>query len=136
MPLLAAQVRPAPRIEAKRLTWLIAQLDSQRFAARQQATRDLEDLGELAQGAMRKALMDKRSPEAVRRLELLLAKLNGPLTSPDSLRALRAVEILEHIGTLKARQVLQTLAEGAPEARLTEQARVSLKRLTIRPAGK
>jgi hypothetical protein len=38
------------------------------------------------------------------------------------------VEVLESLGTPEARQVLQTLARGAAEARLTREARAALKR--------
>ena len=50
--------------------------------------------------------------------------------SPEGelIRNLRAVEVLEHIGTPEARQVLQTLAGGAEGARLTVAAREALRR--------
>ena len=53
----------------------------------------------------------------------------------------RAIEILEHIGTstpgadatqLAAMDLLKKLAGGAPEARLTEEAKASLQRLAKR----
>ena len=47
---------------------------------------------------------------------------------------LRAVEVLERIGTPEARQVLAKLADGAPEARLTQEAKASLQRLAKRSA--
>ena len=37
-------------------------------------------------------------------------------------RVVRTLEVLEHIGTAEARQVLAGLAQGAPAARLTEEA--------------
>jgi len=40
----------------------------------------------------------------------------------------RAVEVLESLGTPKAREVLQTLAKGAAEARLTREAKAALER--------
>jgi hypothetical protein len=44
----------------------------------------------------------------------------------------RAIEVLEHIGTPDANELLQTLATGAPEARLTQEAKASLERLAKR----
>jgi hypothetical protein len=48
------------------------------------------------------------------------------------LRGLRAVAVLEHIGTPEAKQLLVNLSEGAPEARLTREAKAALGRLVRR----
>jgi hypothetical protein len=48
---------------------------------------------------------------------------------PEQLRVLRALEILEQIGSPDARQVLETVAGGAPGGRITEDAKACLKRL-------
>ena len=82
---------------------------------------------------MRDTLAGEPSAEVRRRVEELLRKLDGPMPSSGQLRDLRSVEVLEHIGTPEAKQVLQTLAKGAPEARLTQEAKASLERLTKRP---
>jgi hypothetical protein len=47
---------------------------------------------------------------------------------------MRCVEILEHVGTPAAQQVLRVLAGGASQARLTVQARAALNRLASRNA--
>ena len=64
--------------------------------------------------------------------EQVLAKLQGPATSLKQVRALRTVEVLEHIGTPEARKVLESLAKGTPEALLTSEAKASLDRLSHR----
>jgi hypothetical protein len=136
VPLLAARLKPALAIEPKRLDSLIAHLDSKSFSARQEATHELEELAELAEAALKKALAELPSSEAQQRLGSLMRKVNGPVTSRESLRTVRAVEVLEHIGTPEARRVLQALAQGLPTARLTVEAKLSLERLRKRPAGK
>jgi hypothetical protein len=68
----------------------------------------------------------KPSPEASQRLRHILAQLEQ---SPNRLRALRAMEILEHIATPKARALLSTVADGQPTALITQEAKASLQRL-------
>jgi type IV secretory pathway VirB4 component len=77
----------------------------------------------------RQGLVGDPSPELRRRLETLLSKLQGPITSTETLRSLRAIEVLEHIATPEARELLQKLARGAPEARLTREAKTAVERL-------
>ena len=45
------------------------------------------------------------------------------------LQAVRAIEVLEHIGTAQAHQILNTLAQGMPEARVTRETKAALERL-------
>ena len=47
-------------------------------------------------------------------------------------KVLGAIEVLERIATPEARQLLQTLAEGAPGALPTRQAQAALDRLARR----
>jgi len=115
---------------------LIAELDGEHFGAREEAQQALEGLGELAAPALQKALERRPSLEVRRRVERLLQKLEGPVTALEQLRHLRSIEVLEHIGTPAARQVLEGLANGAPEARLTREAKASLQRLTKRPVAR
>jgi hypothetical protein len=132
-PFLRQQVRPAIPVTAKRLAELIADLDRESFEVRQQATAELEKLGERAEPALRKALEGQPAAEARRRLEQLVEKLTGPITSPDLLRTLRTVEVLERIGTAEAKQALQDLARGESGARLTREAKAALDRLARPP---
>ena len=45
------------------------------------------------------------------------------------LQDIRSVEVIEHLGTAPARQLLRELAKGMPEARLTREAKAALARL-------
>jgi hypothetical protein len=56
----------------------------------------------------------------------------GPLAHGDTLRRLRAIAVLETIGTPAARSVLERLASGFEGARETRDARASLRRLGAR----
>jgi hypothetical protein len=135
---LRRQLKPVAVVDARRIARLVADLDSDEFAARESATRELEALGERAAGACRKALAVAPSAEARRRLEELLTQIGRETGQPsgERLRTLRAVEILERAGTAEARDALEALAQGAPGARLTEDAKAALHRLDARSAGR
>jgi hypothetical protein len=134
VPLLKQRLNSVPSPDPRQVSRVIADLDSDRFAVREQARKELEALGEQAAGALRRALSKKPSLEVHRRIKALLAKWRGVVAQPETLRALRAVAVLEDIGTPQGRQVLQALARGEPEARLTQAAKASLERLSRRPA--
>jgi hypothetical protein len=91
-------------------------------------------MGDRASGALHEALSRKPSLEVHRRIQALLRRLRRPATEPKTLRAVRAVAVLEDVGTREARTVLQTLARGAAQARLTQEAKAALERLGRRPA--
>jgi hypothetical protein len=54
--------------------------------------------------------------------------VTGLVLYGESLRTIRAVEVLELIGTREAREVLNAVADGAPGALLTRSARAALTR--------
>jgi RNA polymerase sigma factor (sigma-70 family) len=134
VPFLAARLRPVTPAAPQHLARLLVDLDSDRFAVRAQAARELKDLGELSVPALRGALAGQPSLEFRRRAEQLLEGLQGPVTSPARLQPLRAVAALEQVGTPEARQVLDVLAKGTPEARLTQEAKAALRRLAEAPS--
>jgi WD40 repeat protein len=132
VPFLKAHLHPVAASEARRIDGLIRDLDSRQFAVRRRAAQELERLESLAEPALRGLVMGQQSVEVLRRAEELLDKLARPIQSPEVLRSLRAVKVLEHVGTAKARRLLALLAKGAPEAWLTQEACASLRRLSFR----
>jgi hypothetical protein len=60
------------------------------------------------------------------------AVARGEKMTPERLRAVRAIEVLERMGTSRSREVLETLASGIPEARVTFEAKAALRRLSMR----
>jgi hypothetical protein len=115
--------------DSQRIARLVAELDSDQFATRQRAARELEKLADLAEPALRKALAEKPSAEVRRQAEGLLVKLDGPVRSPEVLRGLRAIELLEYIGTSEARQQLERQAREALGGRVQKEAKAALERL-------
>jgi RNA polymerase sigma factor (sigma-70 family) len=120
--------------DEKIITELVQDLDSPTFATRQRASEALAELDRLAEPALRKALTDHPSLEMRRRVQQLLEQL-AAVPSGVQMRPLRAVEVLENLGTPPAWQVLETLASDATDARLTQEAKASLARLTRRPSA-
>jgi Tol biopolymer transport system component len=127
--LLRKRLQPTERIDLEIINRWIADLDSDKFEVRQTAREALEKAKALAETALRRKLAEDPSSEVQRLIEHLLTKLDQDQQAPETLRELRAIEVLEHIGSSDAKQVLQTLAKGAQGARLTNEARVSLERL-------
>lgn len=130
--LLGRHLQSAKPPDAKRIEQLIADLDDARFQVREQAAKELEALGEYAMPLLQKALAGDTTLEASRRLEALLDRLSGAPPSAETLRHIRAVEALESIGTPEALRLLEKLAAGPPEMRLTQEASASARRLVKR----
>jgi WD40 repeat protein len=133
LPLLRNNLKPDVPAPDDVTRPLLVDLDSGSFPRREKAQKALQKLGHQAGPALRRALKAPSSEEARRRIDNLLRKLNEPMPLfPETLRALRAVTILEWIGTPEARSVLQTLANGLPTAPLAQQARAALDHLSAR----
>jgi WD40 repeat protein len=125
--LLKERVPAVPPGDPRTVAKLIAKFDSEVFAERQRAERALEKMGEGVAHLLTEALQGKVDLELRRRVQRLLNKCGE--TSTERKRHHRAVLTLEWIGTPAARAVLRNLADGAPSARLTVEARAALKRL-------
>jgi WD40 repeat protein len=128
--LLGARLRPVPSPEVGQVPRLLHELDSPDFATRERAMQELEEIGEPARGQLEAACAGAASAEARRRAQMVLDKLHP--RSAERLREVRAVQVLEYVGTPPARRLLQRLARGAPGARLTQEAKAALERLDAR----
>jgi RNA polymerase sigma factor (sigma-70 family) len=119
---------PAPP-DAAWVRRLLAELDSDTFAVRERASRELQALGELAETPIRRFLAGKPSLEATRRAERLLDAITQARRSG---MYLRAVEVLERIGSEEAREVLRQLGKGPTDSTLTRDATAALRRIESR----
>jgi hypothetical protein len=128
---LRDRLQPAVAPPAEELQRWVQDLDNASFRRREDASRRLAEFGEDAEPTLREALKRQPSAESRQRLERLLS---GPrqVRSPELLRSLRAIQMLEAIGDGSARGLLDQLAEGAPDARLTREARAARDRLKER----
>ena len=127
---LLAEKLPVPKpVPADRVARLVADLDSDDFLTRTAAAKDLEAVGGEAGAALRAAAEKSPSAEVRRSAGELAAKADAPATRPDDLRVLRAVEVLEHVGTPAARDVLKAWAGGPAGHRLTVEAAAAVGRM-------
>jgi WD40-like Beta Propeller Repeat/WD domain, G-beta repeat len=131
---LEPRLRPVDAPDPDKVARLIAGLSNEVFAVRQKSANELMEQWELVQPALRKALGRQPSAEVSRQIDQLLKE--GEIPSGPRLQSLRAVVVLERIGTADAKRVLEHLATGTPEARLTTDAKSSLERIVRRAQDK
>jgi WD40 repeat protein len=123
------QPAKGPSAETSRL---VAELESDQFAMRKKAMEQLRKLNWQAEPALRKALRSRPSLEVKQRVETLLQELRKTELPAEMLRGLRAVRVLEHAKTPGARRLLDALAGGDADDRLTGAAKAAVTRLETR----
>jgi RNA polymerase sigma factor (sigma-70 family) len=130
--LLTARFRLPPAPDDPAIAALVKDLDSDKFAAREEATRKLREHGARAEPALRRALAGGPPLDMRRRVEGLLEGIAPPLQrlpeSGETLRGIRAIEVLERVRTPASRRLLRAWAELAPDQRLVVEARAALER--------
>jgi WD40 repeat protein len=131
---LKKQLKPAAESDTKRVAKLVADLGNEDFDVREKASRELKELGEAAAPALREALRAKPAFEVQKRVEELLDGIARRPVMGESIRAVRALQVLERIGSPEARALLKSLAEGSPDADLTQLARAALTACRPLPA--
>jgi WD40 repeat protein len=126
LPFLQQHLRPVQPPDPKRVSRLLADLDSEEFKVREQAARELEKLGDAVRSDLLTLLTKKPGLEARRRVEQVLGALDG---THVPLREWRTLEVLELTRTAEAKTLLEGLSRGVPDARLTLEAKAALDRL-------
>jgi WD40 repeat protein len=125
---LSKHLQPAARVDPEKIKGWIADLDSEQFAVRQEASGNLLKVGEQAVPALQELLNSTPPLETRKRAESLVYRLTSGTLTSEQLRLVRAVESLERMGTPEARRLLQTLSEGAAGTLTTREALAALKR--------
>jgi hypothetical protein len=131
VPFMRDKLEPAAIADAGKIRKGIADLDSDKFSVRQAAVKELAKVGDQVKVPIQKALTGNITLETRHRLEQILNTLSE-FPSSETLRTIRAIMVLERIGSTEAQRVLESLARGAPGARETEEAKASLERLKRR----
>jgi hypothetical protein len=127
LPLIKEKLKPVERIEKKRMQTLIADLDHDDFACREAASQELSRIIYQAEPLLHEALATSKSPEQIKRLKALLkGRPEWLIEDPDLLQSVRAIWVLQRIGSPEAKALLEKLAAGAPTARQTQEAQAAL----------
>jgi WD40 repeat protein len=134
--MLGARLKSVPPLDEERVRQLVRDLDDRLFTKRRRAEKELTELGEGAARALGEALKGNLSTEARQRVEATLKLGRSGMLAGERLREVRAVEVLEAVGSAEALAVLRQLAGGAAEARLTREARAALERASLRNGGR
>jgi HEAT repeat protein len=124
LPFLKKRLWPAAPADAQQVAKLIADLNSDSFTVRDKAARMLEELGEAAEAALRRAIASNPPLEVRMRVDQLLK-----LRQKYLIRVFRAIEAVEYIGTPEARQVLEAVEKESPNPRAAEAAGGALERM-------
>jgi WD40 repeat protein len=125
---LARHLQPVERVPPQRLRTLLADLGSTDFDRRQRAEEALAEAGEAVRVALAEEFARTEDLEVKRRLARLQERLQP--RAPERLREIRAVLALETRGTAEAQRLLQRLAAGLSDARLTQEAKKAMERLS------
>jgi hypothetical protein len=115
------------RVEPEKIRIWITDLDSPKFAARESAEKNLLTSFHQTEAELRQA-HDKATGEARRRLGRILETELGAVPSPNVLREMRAVEVLDQIGTKAALDVVRELTLGKVHFRVAREAGATLSR--------
>jgi WD40 repeat protein len=128
---LNERVSAVPTPEPAKIARFIEDLDSERFAVREQASKELAVYGDSIEEILRARIRNEPSLERRERLQALLAGMRGA----EALRVGRVVAALEHSGSPAARAMLARLAAGEPRASLTRDAARTLARLAAQSSA-
>ncbi|MDB5320861.1 MAG: repeat protein [Phycisphaerales bacterium] len=127
---LASKLISTAPVDDAGIERLIAGLDADEFTARETAGKALAELGDAAATALRKAMKETQSSEVRTRVEVLLTALQqGSVTGPR-LREVRAVEVLQWVGTARAIEVLKRIADARTGSPIAASATDAAKRLS------
>jgi hypothetical protein len=130
LPLFRKRFKPILDLQIRALQ-LIARLEAAKYAERRRAMAGLEELGELALPTVRHVLGTNPPLETRLRLEQFerrYERTENVLRFSARLQILRAIEVLEAVGTPPARKLLGCLAAGLPTASGQREAKAALER--------
>jgi WD40 repeat protein len=134
--LLAKHLTPEAEPDNEKLQRWLKDMGDPSLPKRDEAKRQLLQLGLLVVPPLREALKEPHPLETRRRLEELLRTIEAITPPPERLREQRALQIMEMLATAPARRLLATLAKGGAGSPRTRAAQAALARLQDRDPPK
>ncbi len=130
--LVRRHLPPARGIDDAALDRLVQALQDKRYQVRRRAYRELDGHGEMIVAGIKRRLAQAQDLELRARLQAFLKKHDRAEATPERLREIRAVQLLEELATPEALALLGELARGNANAGRTLEAARALER--CRPA--
>ncbi len=127
--LVEKQLPPVGKEALAQVQQRLVDLDDLLPKHRDEATRALQAVAHRFEPLLRARLEASALGEVRNRLRFILKKMDEEKTPTALVGELRALAVVEGLATPEARELLRKLAEGAPKARITEEARAALGRL-------
>lgn len=122
----------AAKVDAANIRRLIGELDDDQFPVREAAMASLRDAPPAAIPLLEQELQFASSEETIYRIKMLLRRLRGELSllglSPESIRSIRAVQVLAQINTPESIEFLRKIADRPGDKPDSRQARQALLR--------
>lgn len=128
---LSKRLEPVAKFPPGKLDALIEQLDDDSRVTRDAASAELEELGLLAEPALRRTLAGRPPFETKKRAKRILQRAEGLRSTPEELRSSRTVLALELMRSPAAGELLRRLAAGEPDAERTRAAKSALVRIRL-----
>jgi hypothetical protein len=128
---LSKKLQPASAAELKVVKGLLIDLDDDEPKTREKAMAQLQELSAAFEPMLMQVARENASGEVRNRVKFVLGQQREKAVPRALLVQLRAVQVLEQIGSPAARRTLEELAGGAAGARVTEEARQALERLGV-----
>jgi hypothetical protein len=130
LPFLKEHVKTLQGVDPKLVQLLLAKLDHADFETREKAAKELVKMRYEIEPALRKALEGQIPVETRRRVQEIVDLLAArSFATGETVRTLRAIQVLERFGTKEACEILHKIAGGAALARETQEAKEALERL-------
>lgn len=125
----AEKVKAPKALDCKLVQRWLADLDGDRFAVREAASKALDALDEQAIPHLEATLENTKSAEVRERAQKILEQKRSAPLSAEQLRQIRVVLVLERSGDGASKNLLKQWASGPGGALITMEAAAALKRL-------